>query len=126
MKAISIRPGIADSMALMDVPEPPMGRQDVRVKVMRVGVCGTDLELKQGLYGQAPPGSDHLVMPTRPAISRSEVASKPFSAKTCSAASRMRWAVNSPLLGFGGFLELGDLPDFVVASADFAIFINTL
>jgi threonine dehydrogenase-like Zn-dependent dehydrogenase len=62
MKAISIRPGTADSMALMDVPEPPMGRHDVLVKVMRVGVCGTDLELKQGLYGQAPPGSDHLII----------------------------------------------------------------
>ncbi len=62
MKAISIRPGTADSMALMDVPEPPMGRHDVLVKVMRVGVCGTDLELKQGLYGQAPPGSDRLII----------------------------------------------------------------
>ncbi len=62
MKAISVRPGTADSMALMDVPEPPMGRHEVLVKVMRVGVCGTDLELKQGLYGQAPPGSDHLII----------------------------------------------------------------
>ena len=62
MKAISIRPGHADSMELVDVPEPLMGRQDVLVKVVRVGICGTDQELKQGLYGQAPPGSDHLVI----------------------------------------------------------------
>ena len=62
MKALSIRPGTADSMALVDVPEPPMGRQDVLVKVVRVGICGTDQELKQGLYGQAPPDSDQLII----------------------------------------------------------------
>ena len=62
MKAIGIRPRAADSMALLDVSEPPTGRQDVLVKVVRVGICGTDQELKQGLYGQAPPGSDHLVI----------------------------------------------------------------
>ena len=62
MKAISIRPGTPDSMALVDVPEPPMGRQDVLVKVVRVGICGTDQELKQGLYGQAPLDCNHLVI----------------------------------------------------------------
>ena len=62
MKAISIRPGTADSMGLVDVPEPQMGRQEVLVKVVRVGICGTDQELKQGLYGQAPPHSDFLVI----------------------------------------------------------------
>ena len=62
MKALSIRPGTADSMALVDVPDPPMGRQDVLVKVVRVGICGTDQELKQGLYGQAPPDSDQLII----------------------------------------------------------------
>ena len=32
------------------------------VQVVRVGVCGTDLELKAGTYGEAPPGSNYLVV----------------------------------------------------------------
>ena len=62
MKAIAIRPGIEDSMALMDVTNPTIEEQDVLVKVVRVGVCGTDLELKQGIYGAAPPDSDYLII----------------------------------------------------------------
>jgi threonine dehydrogenase-like Zn-dependent dehydrogenase len=62
MKALSIRPRTADSLSLLDVPEPQVGSQDVLVKVVRVGICGTDQELKQGLYGQAPPDSDRLII----------------------------------------------------------------
>ena len=32
------------------------------VRLVRVGVCGTDLELKAGAYGEAPPGAHFLVV----------------------------------------------------------------
>jgi threonine dehydrogenase-like Zn-dependent dehydrogenase len=65
MKAIAVRPGTANSMHLRDVPEPkvtdvPEGR-GVLVKVLRVGVDGTDKEINAAEYGAAPPGDDYLI-----------------------------------------------------------------
>jgi glucose 1-dehydrogenase len=66
MKAIAVYPGKADSAHLTDIPEPnideiPEGR-GVRVKVLRVGLDGTDIEINAAEYGAAPPGSDFLVL----------------------------------------------------------------
>ncbi len=65
MKAVAVYPGKPDSMHLVEVPMPslddvPDGR-GVLVKVLRVGVDGTDREIAAGRYGQAPPGSDFLI-----------------------------------------------------------------
>lgn len=66
MKAIAVFPGKAGSIHLADVPKPsvldiPNGR-GVLVKVLRVGVDGTDKEINAAEYGQAPPGSDFLII----------------------------------------------------------------
>src|SRR5438477_5553454 len=65
MKAIAVRPGTADSMHLRDVSEPKVtdveGGRGVLVKVLRVGVDGTDKEINAAEYGAAPPGDDYLV-----------------------------------------------------------------
>ncbi|HEX3236380.1 MAG TPA: glucose 1-dehydrogenase [Gemmatimonadales bacterium] len=65
MKAIAVRPGIPNSMYLAQLPKPsvddvPEGR-GVLVKVLRVGVDGTDKEINAAEYGAAPPGYDFLV-----------------------------------------------------------------
>ena len=62
MKAIGIETGVKNSLAVMDLPDPQVGDHDVLVRVVRVGVCGTDLELKAGTYGEAPSGSPYLVI----------------------------------------------------------------
>ncbi len=62
MKAIAVTPGVSDSLTLIDTPDPQVGNQDVLVKVVRIGTCGTDLEIKTGVYGEAPAGSDYLVI----------------------------------------------------------------
>ena len=62
MKAIAATPGVPDSLAIIEAPDPRVGDSDVLVEVVRVGVCGTDSEIKAGLYGQAPPSSDHLII----------------------------------------------------------------
>jgi threonine dehydrogenase-like Zn-dependent dehydrogenase len=65
MKAIAVFPGRPDSMHLASLPKPtldevPAGR-GVLVKVLRVGVDGTDKEINAAEYGAAPPGYDFLV-----------------------------------------------------------------
>ncbi|HEX5426687.1 MAG TPA: alcohol dehydrogenase catalytic domain-containing protein, partial [Pedococcus sp.] len=34
-------------LELVDVPEPPVGPDDVKLRVLRAGLCGTDLHLEQ-------------------------------------------------------------------------------
>src|SRR5437773_4881671 len=65
MRAIAVHPGQPNSIHLRDIPEPevtdvPEGR-GVKVKVLRVGVDGTDKEINAAEYGAAPPGDDYLV-----------------------------------------------------------------
>lgn len=62
MKAIVVTPGVKDSIHMRDVPDPPLGAAEVAVKTIRVGLCGTDGEINQGLYGKAPDGSDFLIL----------------------------------------------------------------
>ncbi len=65
MKAIAVHPGTPNSIHLREIPEPSVtdvsdGR-GVKVKVLRVGVDGTDKEINAAEYGAAPPGDDYLV-----------------------------------------------------------------
>src|ERR671924_31454 len=65
MKAIAVHPGKPNSIHLRDVPEPRVddvadGR-GVLVKVLKVGVDGTDKEINAAEYGAAPAGDDYLV-----------------------------------------------------------------
>lgn len=63
MKAIIIRPGIKNSIQMRDVPEPARsGDDDVKVQVIRTGLCGTDADIYRGDYGEAPPGEDFLIL----------------------------------------------------------------
>lgn len=63
MGAVAVLPGKRDSIHVRaDVPAPrPRGR-DVLVRVLETGVCGTDREIGEGLYGEAPFGSDYLIL----------------------------------------------------------------
>jgi glucose 1-dehydrogenase len=66
MKAIAVFPGKPNSVHLADLPKPsvsdvPDGR-GVLVKVLRVGVDGTDKEINAAEYGAAPEGYDFLVI----------------------------------------------------------------
>jgi glucose 1-dehydrogenase len=66
MKAIAVTPGTPNSIHLRDVEKPSVddisdGR-GVLVKVLRVGVDGTDKEINAAEYGAAPEGDDYLVI----------------------------------------------------------------
>ena len=62
MRAITVVPGKRDSVALTDMPEPPMEDGPVLVRTQAIGICGTDLEIISGEYGSAPPGQDSFVI----------------------------------------------------------------
>lgn len=59
MKALVVEPGRAGSARVADVSAAP---GEVPVRVLEVGVCGTDREIVHGLFGVAPDGEDILVL----------------------------------------------------------------
>src|ERR687886_1994661 len=66
MKAIAVHPGKPGSIHLREIPKPNVtdvpGGRGVLVKVLRVGVDGTDKEINAAEYGAAPPGDDFLII----------------------------------------------------------------
>jgi len=62
MKAIVVKPGVKDSIHMRDMPDPKMKADEVAVKMIRVGLCGTDAEINHGLYGKAPEGDEFLIL----------------------------------------------------------------
>jgi threonine dehydrogenase-like Zn-dependent dehydrogenase len=61
VRALALWPG-SRRTAVVDRPEPVLGSPtDVLVRVLEVGVCGTDAELCSSHIGTAPAGGDHLV-----------------------------------------------------------------
>src|SRR5213082_3157824 len=74
MKAVAVLPGKPHSVHLREIPAPKLNDQphphvcDIRdgrsvlVKVLQIGVDATDREINEALYGNAPPGGEHLVI----------------------------------------------------------------
>jgi threonine dehydrogenase-like Zn-dependent dehydrogenase len=60
MQALVVRPGVGHSAHVADVP-PPSGH-GVLLRVLEVGVCGTDREIAEGLFGVAPEDDRELVL----------------------------------------------------------------
>jgi len=66
VKAVAVIPGKPNTIHLREVPKPavsdvPKGR-GVLVKILRVGVDGTDKEINAAEYGAAPEGDDYLIV----------------------------------------------------------------
>src|SRR2546427_12812164 len=66
MKAIAVFPGRPGSVHLAELPKPMVsdipGGRGVLVRVLRVGVDGTDKEINAAEYGEAPEGSPFLTL----------------------------------------------------------------
>ncbi len=66
MKAVAVIPGKPDSIHLRETPKPSVdevpGGRGVLVRVLRVGVDGTDKEINAAEYGAPPPGHDYLIL----------------------------------------------------------------
>jgi glucose 1-dehydrogenase len=62
MKAIAVVPGKRE-VRLIDEEVPRLqAPEDVKLKMLEVGVCGTDKEICAFEYGTPPPGLEHLVI----------------------------------------------------------------
>lgn len=66
IKAVAVNPGKPNTIHLRDVPKPRVadvpGGRGVLVKILRVGVDGTDKEINAAEYGAAPAGDDYLIV----------------------------------------------------------------
>ena len=66
MKAIAVKPGIKDSVHLVEMEKPDVDEvqngRGVLVKVLKVGIDGTDKEINNAEYGASPEGFDFLVI----------------------------------------------------------------
>ena len=62
MKALGVFPASRE-VRLVDHPEPTLASPtQVKLRMLEVGICGTDREIVSFQYGTPPPGSDYLVL----------------------------------------------------------------
>ena len=62
MKALAIKPGTA-GIKIKDVPEPQIKNgNDIVIKVLQVGICGTDRDEVSGVRANAPKGEEELII----------------------------------------------------------------
>ncbi len=61
-KAITVTPGTQKSLALRDIHEPVPKKKELLLRVKEVGICGTDIDIVSGFYGEPPAGSEYLVL----------------------------------------------------------------
>jgi glucose 1-dehydrogenase len=62
VRAVTVIPGKQGSVALSQMPEPPSEDGRILVQTQVVGICGTDQEIINGDYGEAPPPGDRLII----------------------------------------------------------------
>jgi NADPH:quinone reductase-like Zn-dependent oxidoreductase len=56
MRAVTLEPGKPGSLALQEIDDPAPDPGAVLVRTLAIGVCGTDRELIEGVYGEHRPG----------------------------------------------------------------------
>ena len=62
MQALVVTPGVDGSAAVAEMPVPRPGAGELLVRPLEVGVCGTDREIAEGLFGIAPAGEERLIL----------------------------------------------------------------
>jgi glucose 1-dehydrogenase len=62
MRALTVQPGVAQSLQLEEFRIPGPERGKVLVRGIALGVCGTDRDIIAGAYGDAPPGHQRLII----------------------------------------------------------------
>ncbi len=62
MKALTVEPHIRGSVLCSEVPDPQHAVDELLVDGIAIGICGTDREIIEGKYGEAPAGRGRLVL----------------------------------------------------------------
>jgi threonine dehydrogenase-like Zn-dependent dehydrogenase len=59
---LAVFPGTRE-VRVIELPHPaPVTGTEVLLRVLEVGICGTDREIASFVYGSPPPGSEHLIL----------------------------------------------------------------
>ena len=59
---MTVVPGQKGTAGIEEVPDPDMQDGTLLVRGMAVGICGTDREIAEGVYGTPPSGEARLVI----------------------------------------------------------------
>jgi len=62
MKAGVVTPGQKDSARLIEMDMPVISSGQALVRLLELGIGGTDIEINRGKYGEAPPEQDFIVL----------------------------------------------------------------
>ncbi len=62
MEAITVEPHKKNSVKLSDIPVPTPKEGEALLKVLSVGIDGTDKDINEGRYGEPPSGSPYLII----------------------------------------------------------------
>jgi glucose 1-dehydrogenase len=62
MRAVAVTPKKPGTARQVELPIPEVAAEMALMRVLEVGIDGTDTEINNGLYGDSPPGSDFLVI----------------------------------------------------------------
>ena len=62
MRAMTVVPGRKGTAGVETLDEPPVTQGELLVSGRLVGVCGTDREIAEGVYGEPPQGESRLVL----------------------------------------------------------------
>jgi glucose 1-dehydrogenase len=62
MRAVAVTPKQPGSARQVELPIPTTARGMAVMRVLEVGIDGTDTEINEGLYGEPPPGAPFLVI----------------------------------------------------------------
>lgn len=108
MKAFAVRPGGKGTAAVVDLPAPEPRGGEVLLRVVEVGVCGTDAEIDAGLYGTAPEGSPWLVLGHEALVRREDdgTLAVPMVRRPCPGCANCR-AGSQDNCSTGGYTEMG-------------------
>jgi threonine dehydrogenase-like Zn-dependent dehydrogenase len=127
MKAIVVTPQKKKSLRLMDIPEPIPASGERLVKILQVGICRTDLEIIEGLYGEPPCGASDLVLGHEAVgqLPDGELV-VPMVRRSCGGCDNCR-SGNQDMCSTGNFLERGIkglngmLCEFIAESPDYLV-----
>lgn len=62
MRALTVIPRQPNSLALAEFREPATGENQLLARTLAIGVCGTDHEIIEGKYGEAPQSAECLII----------------------------------------------------------------
>lgn len=62
MRAVAVFPGTKQVRVIEKPYPPPLSGNQVLLRILEVGICGTDREIAEFHYGAPPAGSDHLIL----------------------------------------------------------------